>query len=142
MNQRSAKHLPLYLRPFLTDRIPSICVLPLIRICFSSLCSGHLLGDKGPFQRKRMAVHVNEDVLFTVEVGQTCALRSLKRTHKTLQLPRPNRQKLKCPSARFFLQNAVNRLFWGKILLVNIPRICRILVCSPISLKNSITGHF
>lgn len=43
---------------------------------------GHLLGDKGPFQRKRMAVHVNEDALFTVEVGQTCALRSLKRAHK------------------------------------------------------------
>ncbi len=43
---------------------------------------GHLLGDKGPFQRKRMAVNVNEDALFTAEVGQTCALRSLKRAHK------------------------------------------------------------
>lgn len=50
-------------------------LLPLIRSCLSAcfFFFGHLLGDKGPFQRKRLVVHLNEDALFTAEVGQTCA---------------------------------------------------------------------
>ncbi|KAK2917374.1 hypothetical protein Q8A73_004120 [Channa argus] len=60
---------------------------------------GHLLSaTKARFQRKRMAVHVNGDILFTVEVGQTCALHSPKKL--------TNRQKSMGPGAKFLLQNA------------------------------------
>lgn len=73
---KGAKHLAVYLCLSIADRIPSICVPPFDPDLALLLVFQHLLADKGPFQRKCMAVHVNEHVLFTVKVAQTCALLS------------------------------------------------------------------
>lgn len=51
-NGKGAKHLPVQCIsvPFIMDRIPSICVPPLIQICLSSLCSGICWATKARFR--------------------------------------------------------------------------------------------
>lgn len=90
------------MRPFTVHHLPSTFPLMLPRSVFF----GHLLGDKGPFQRKRMAVHVNEDALFTAEIGQTCARCILTNSASA----RAKRAGGRRPGAKFLLRTAVNKL--------------------------------
>lgn len=126
MNKRGAKHTSLRISVYLRAAFdPDLLLL----VVFGGICCA----TKARFRGSGWPCMLMKTFFSRVGVGQTCALRSLKSAHKTLRLLRPNRQKLKCPGARFLLQEAVNKLLCGKMSSVSIPRT---------SLQKTVTGYF
>lgn len=84
----------------------------LIRICLSWLCLGICWATKACFRGSEWSCMLMKTFFSLVKLARRVPSAAQRELTNSASAPRPSRQKLTCPSARFLLQNAVNKL-WG-----------------------------